>query len=212
MSYKTREEWLSAAIEKLTPMFTNNGYEVPKLRVSGGWPSSGGTAKKRRTLGQAWPPNAAADGIAQIFISPFLEHPIHCDESSKDAMGVLPTLLHEICHPVVGNKEKHNKVFKKCATAVGLDGKMTATHAGDVAVVALEQIAADLGPYPNSRLDLTKSPVKKQSTRMVKCQCANCGYILRTTKKWIDIGIPNCPAGHGVMEVELPVEQDEDES
>jgi hypothetical protein len=213
MKYNTREEWLTAAIEKLTPKFEANGYKVPKLRVSGGWPSSGGTAAKKRTLGQAWAPEAASDGVAQIFISPYIEHPLHLEPLTKDACGVLPVLLHEICHPVVGNKEKHNKVFKKCATGVGLEGKMTSTHAGEACVVWLEQVAKELGDYPNARLDLTKGPTKKQGTRMIKCTCKNdeCGFTVRTTKKWLEeVGHPHCPK-HGEMESDL-ILADDDES
>lgn len=205
IKFKTREEWLTEAIKLMTPKFESNNYKVPALRVSGGWPSSGGTASKKRTLGQTWAPEAASDNVAQIFISPYIEHPLHLEPLAKDACGVLPTLLHEICHPVVGNKEKHNKVFKKCATSVGLEGKMTSTHAGDECVLWLEKIAQELGDYPNARLDLTKGPVKKQGTRMIKCTCSNteCGFTVRTTKKWLEeVGHPHCPK-HGVMESDI---------
>jgi len=34
---------------------------------------------------------------------------------------------------------------------------------------------------------------KKQKARMIKCTCPKCGYILRTSKKNIDLAIPICP-------------------
>jgi hypothetical protein len=35
---------------------------------------------------------------------------------------------------------------------------------------------------------------EKQATRMLKCACATCGYIVRTTRKWLETaGAPLCP-------------------
>ena len=40
---------------------------------------------------------------------------------------------------------------------------------------------------------------KKIGTRMLKCECTVCGYIARTTRRWIrDVGPPSCP-NHGAM-------------
>lgn len=38
----------------------------------------------------------------------------------------------------------------------------------------------------------------KQTTRLLKCQCDICGYTVRVTRKWLDIGAPHCP-DHGAM-------------
>jgi hypothetical protein len=41
----------------------------------------------------------------------------------------------------------------------------------------------------------------KQTTRLIKCECAECGYLARVTRLWLDTkGAPQCPE-HGVMEV-----------
>jgi hypothetical protein len=35
---------------------------------------------------------------------------------------------------------------------------------------------------------------KKQGTRLIKCECPECGYIARVTAKWLDeAGAPICP-------------------
>jgi len=34
-----------------------------------------------------------------------------------------------------------------------------------------------------------------QTTRMLKVECPADGYIVRTTQKWIDLGLPTCPCG-----------------
>lgn len=184
--FDTREQWLMAGMDALRPLFAAHGYDVPaQVRVSCGWPG-GGSARKR--IGEAWSPKAASDGVAQIFISPTLD----------DAVRVLDVLAHEMVHVTVGNEAGHGKVFRACATAIGLTGKMTATVAGPELETKLAGIAQRLGAYPNAKLNLGSR--KKQTTRMVKLQCPDpqceCGgYSVRTTRKWLDVGMPSCPMG-----------------
>jgi hypothetical protein len=35
----------------------------------------------------------------------------------------------------------------------------------------------------------------KPGSRLLKCECPACGYTIRTTQKWLDIGTPTCPCG-----------------
>lgn len=199
--FGTREEWLEAAIELMRPLFKSQTYEIPKLHVACGWPHRGGTSKKKRVFGQCWSEAASADGLHQIFVSPFCEN--------KDEYGVLPVLVHEVVHAVVGIEAKHGKVFRKCAEAVGLTGKMTSTVAGDVLTVKLAEWQKTLGEYPHARLDLDMAPVKKQTTRMIKMTCGECGYVARTARKWIDeVGPAHCPR-HGEMATDLPADKEE---
>lgn len=197
--FKTREEWLEAAVKLMEPVFKGANYTVLPVRVSCGWPSSRGLSGKKRCLGEAWARAASSDNVAQIFISPWLEKPL-------EPQGVLATLIHEVVHTVVGHAEGHNKVFGKCARAVGLDGKLTATLAGERLTEDFKAWLAKLGPYPHCKLDQSKSPKKKQTTRMVKCECPECGYTARVSRKWLDdVGAPGCPK-HGVMAYEIPEE------
>ncbi len=34
---------------------------------------------------------------------------------------------------------------------------------------------------------------KKQSTRLLKAECPDCGYTIRLSKRWADLGLPTCP-------------------
>ena len=190
MKFKQRETWLLAAVDLLTKkLFKPKGYKMPKVRVACGWPSARGLAAKNRTIGQCWSKRASADKATEIFISPFLVH------KTTDTWGVVPTLVHELCHASVGVEEKHGKVFGDCARAVGLEGKLTATHAGKDLMALTKTLHKKLGPYPHAKLDAKKSPVKKQTTRLIKCECGECGYVCRTTRKWLeDVGAPLCPA------------------
>lgn len=36
---------------------------------------------------------------------------------------------------------------------------------------------------------------KGPGSRLVKCSCPDCGYVVRTTAKWIAVGLPTCPCG-----------------
>ena len=71
---------------------------------------------------------------------------------------------------------------------------MTATTEGDVFKKAVKPMLKRLGKYPHGVLDATQSGRKKQTTRMIKASCPDCGYTVRTTSKWIDIAVPTCPA------------------
>jgi hypothetical protein len=189
MKHENRESWLEAAIELSRPWFEGVGYVVPKVRVSCGWPSVRGLSKKNKRVGECWDKSAADDSVAQIFISPFIVDPLE----------VISILVHEEVHAVVGCKEGHNKVFGKCARAVGLEAKLTSTESGEELLRQSEKWIKELGGYPHAKLDGMTGPTKKQGTRMVKCECAECGYVCRTTRKWIEeVGAPHCPK-HGTM-------------
>lgn len=199
VKFETREQWLLKAVKLMAPLFAQHGYKVPAVRVACGWPSSRALSVKKRVLGECWANTAATDLVSQIFISPYLEDAI-------DQFGVLPTLVHEVVHAVVGHKAGHGAVFGKCARAVGLEGKLTATHGSKQLLEACAEWVKLLGPYPHAKLDSLKSPRKKQTTRLVKCEC-ECGYNCRVTRKWLDeVGAPICPHNKKVMSYTIPDE------
>jgi len=203
--HDTREGWLLEAVGHTGPLFLRHGYVVPNIHVTCGWPSKGGLARKKRRVGECWAASASKDGVSQIFISPYL------DDAGAE-QGVLATLVHELVHAVVGNKEGHNKVFGKCARAIGLEGKLTATSAGEALLAEFKEWLAVLGKYPHSKLDSCKSPTKKQTTRLIKAEC-ECGYNVRVTRKWLEeVGAPICPHNKKAMKFEIPdeLEQEDD--
>jgi hypothetical protein len=179
----TREAWLNQALEKLRPWFEDRaGVAIPQdARVSVGFPG-GGSARKR--IGECWARSQSKDKVNEIFISPVLSDPIR----------MLDVLVHEAVHAVDDCQSGHKEAFKRTALAVGLEGKMTATHAGDKLKAELERIIKILPPLTHGALDL--STRKKQPTRLVKLECDGCGMIIRTTAKWIEqTGNPDCACG-----------------
>jgi hypothetical protein len=77
-----------------------------------------------------------------------------------------------------------------------LEGKPTATVAGEAFKQWVETSTATLGDYPHA--EITVNPKhKKQTTRMRKVTCANeeCVMVFRTSAKWIDANPElSCPA------------------
>jgi SprT-like family. len=196
LTYKieTREQWLAACAELLAHgRFAPQRYDVPEVRISVGFPSGTKKSGAGAAIGQCWYAEAAEDGIPQIFISPVL----------TNAVQIAHVLAHELVHATVGAGHGHGKVFRKCAVAIGLTGKMTAT----VATPEFEKwikanILKVLGIFPHGKLNTAMAPTKKQSTRMLKCVCGECGYTARTTAKWLnDVGAPLCPCNSEPMEV-----------
>ncbi len=208
MKFNTREDWLIAAVKVMTPHFEKQGWKIPSVRVSVGWGFRGGL----KVGGQCWDAKASSDGVHQIFVSP------NRMDDPADPFAVLPILAHEVCHAVVGIEAAHGPEFRKIATSIGLTGKMTSTVPGDDMQPTLAEWRLELGEYPHAKLDPGMSPKKKQTTRMVKCECKSedCGFLVRTSRKWIDdVGVPHCPK-HGKMECDYipPTEagEGEDES
>jgi hypothetical protein len=170
-----------------------------------------------RVIGECWSPKASRDGHAEIFISPLLD-------DATGPHGVGATLVHELVHATVGNECGHRGAFKRVAEAVGLEGPMTATHAGGRLRELLGILLLGCGPYPHGRIvdrgmrvpepegprkpgrpktpepeDRPADRPPKQGTRNLKVTCPTCGYVCRVTRKWLDIGAPICPTDRESM-------------
>ena len=198
----TREEWLIGASYTLEKhLFGPKNYtSFPKYRVSCSLPSKGAFASKLRRIGEAWHSSASADGTCEIFISPTI----------ADSYLVAATLAHELVHVCVGNTAAHGPVFRKCALAIGLEGKMTATTASkDLNAFIKDNIISVLGEFPHAVLD--QSQVKKQTTRMLKVICLNSAcnfqnhnqkpYSVRMSQTTYNYAMPYCGACHGLMSI-----------
>lgn len=182
-----REAWLTKAVTELRPLLRDHGCPLPpRVQVSCGFPG-GGSARSR--IGECWTLAATGDMVNQIFVSPTLTEPVL----------VLATLLHELIHASDDCGSGHRGTFARHARAVGLEGKLTATVPGDELIETLKVVAAKLGKYPHGGIALGDRG-GKQTTRMVKLEAECCGYVVRTTRKWIDAGLPSCPCGNPMWE------------
>lgn len=195
MKTKTREEWLNeaAAEMKAWVLKTSDGDDYLDPLISVGFPKGSRGRSASHAIGQCWDKTQSGDKErAHIFIIPTMTEPV-------DIMAVL---LHELVHASVGTQCGHRGPFKGCAKAVGLEGKMTATVAGDLLKVKLELLARELGEYPHPGLTVPARGSK--GSRLLKVECPICRCIIRMTQKWIDhyYGVaPRCACGVR-MEVE----------
>src|SRR6516164_4587655 len=126
-------------------------------------------------------------------------------------MGEL--ILHELAHAennVLGIKDcsgrQHNTKFKTMAERLGLEVKPRDKSVGfeytDLAQGGkdfLSGIKFDAKIFTAYRRT-GKSKRGKVGSRLMKCECAECGYVVRTTRKWLDdVGAPLCPCNKQEM-------------
>lgn len=196
----TREDWLTAAAAGLAPWFADVGkpLAVP-VRLAMGFPSTRALSLKKRTIGECWSFEASRDGTSEILVSPLLD----------DVMEILGVVAHEMGHAVLGTKIGHRAPFARLMKDLGLEGKPTATFPGEAFRQRASSLLDDLGRLPHSRLDPSLRPRKKDGTRQLKCECGVCGYVCRTSRKWLDAaGAPLCPTDRVAMTCDAPDDQD----
>ena len=206
MTHDNRESWLNAVAAGMAPLFEALDAPLPaRVRVAIGFTSAGA---KGKAIGECWDNRLSADGHFEIFIRPDLAHAPHAMPTQIAAI-----LAHELVHAAVGIPAGHGKAFKRVALGLGLIGPMRATTPGEAFLAAVAPILDAAGPLPHARLDTggASTAPKKQKARMLKCECATCGYTVRTARKWLELaGAPLCPIeDHGQMQHES-LDDDED--
>jgi hypothetical protein len=196
IKHSSREAWLNACADLILDKFReifeiHFGQEgidhLEHLKVSTGFPSRGGLTK---VIGECWAARAAADETTHhIFINPRLD----------DVVEVVATLAHEMVHAADDGEHKHKGPFVKAVREMGLEGKATATVAGAAFADWARGLDTKIGTSPHVAL-VPLSTQKKQSTRMLKLEADCCGYVVRTTRKWLEVGHPSCPCGNEMPE------------
>lgn len=190
-----RETWLNHAVRLLRPIFAGAGAPLhDKIRIAVGFPLGG----FEKIAGQCFKQEVSRDRHNEIFISPLID----------DATKALGVLTHELIHAQDDCKSGHGRAFAKRAETLGLEGKPTHAGAGSTFKQRYATLLERLGPYPHAALRPSK--VKRQGTRLLKCECPECGYVCRVTAKWIkEAGAPICPTDRVAMIAELPEEEEE---
>lgn len=189
----TREEWLNIAAEHLGKVFDAAGVRIGgRYRISCGFPSRKALSLKSRRIGECHPMGASGDRINEVFIHPCL----------SDGFQVLEILAHELIHVSDDCESGHKGTFRKAMKAIGLEGKPTSTHAGDALSAHLNDILGKIEKYPHAELN-SYVKTKKQGTRLLKATCPECGYVIRVTKQWADLGLPECGLCHVAFKLEV---------
>lgn len=183
----SREEWLTSAAELIMIELLSPICEVRDnltLKLSVGYAPNTRTSSK--TIGCCLSSACSEAGHNEIFISPTI----------NDSIEVLATLVHEIIHAIDDVRDGHGGRFALIARKVGLEGKLTATVAGEALKRQLQDYADMMGDIPHDLVDLSSRP--KQATRNLKVLCA-CGFHFRTSVSQISsvvdqVGLIPCPA------------------
>jgi hypothetical protein len=210
--FAAREDWLGAAVALFRPRFAKLGSPLPDhLRVGIGFPSSGrGTS----VIAECWHSCAAADGATEIWIAP--------QYGAGSETALLAFLAHELTHAALGQGHGHGPAFAALAAGIGLKGPWTHTEPDWLMACLLPQWAERLGPLPHGGHLLGSfggvlgddtprgrgtcgEGRKPQTNRWVACRCKTCGYVARTSRKWLDAaGAPFCPTGVGAGDWTMP--------
>lgn len=180
MSYQTREEWLTAALQVIRA-------HVPgiasRIRVACGFPS---TFRRSGTLAESWPSEASGDATHEILISPTVALPAQ----------VFPLLLSQALHSLPGAMSRESVTWREACIDAGLapaDEHWRSVDAGEDCWSTFGAAVEALGQYPHA--EIATGAKKTQATRMLKLRCPQCGYIVRTTAKWLQTGLPTCHDG-----------------
>jgi hypothetical protein len=182
--YKTREEWLMAAIELLRPFFVEHGHDLPeKIRTAIGFTGQGRTGKMR---GEAWQPEKSEGGYWELFIRP----------DTADPFEVLTVLAALLVVVLASNAQNPAEAHKTIAAEIGLRGTRREPGAGPILIRRLNTIAEALGPLPHDAMTIATKAVgaaPKQKARLLLAACPVCGCKIRLTQLAIDnSGLPIC--------------------
>jgi hypothetical protein len=223
MQTMNRETWLNAMAAKMLPRFEELGMKVPPFRVAVGFTSSG---KSMQVAGECWHSSTSADNRFEILISPI--------RGREESDRIAATLAHELIHASVGFDCGHKGDFLKMALAIGFQRPVTHNNPSPEFLAWVAPFIAELGPIPHAKLSwstaggsgdgageadagsgldagkASSNQKKKQKTRLLKACCAECGYTVRVTARWLEIGPPHCP-DHGAMETEGADEAEDSE-
>lgn len=162
--------------------------------------------KRESTLGWFWAKRWKKDKKDPV-------HEINLSAETLATNDAGETLIHELAHAENETKgikdvsnRVHNKHFKAMAEHLGLKVLERDKSVG-FGFTELDKGAKDFLEKINfsraifDRARLTPTGRKKVGSRLIKCVCPDCEYTVRTTQKWLDIGLPQCPDGNE-MQVE----------
>ncbi len=179
MTKMTREQWLTTVLHKhVAPLLAAHGATVPAdCKVSVGFPG-GGSARKR--IGECWPRSRSSQGVNEIFLNPVMRTPF----------TLVDVLVHEAIHAADDCKSGHKGFFRRVAKSVGLEGKMTATHAGAELAKWINETLAAMPAFDYG--SLTLDGAGKQKNRHMKLECSACGAVWRMSNQWFQLAT-RCP-------------------
>lgn len=216
--YGTREEWLKAAASEFETLFAEAGHSVPRIRIGVGFPSAG---RRSAVIGECWTDKVSGDGTFEIIIridrtapadpqgtlSVLLHEMAHAVDGLKNGHNTtFGALLNAV--------GLEGKATASVAGPALMDAFAAWVGYGSLGAYPMADFRADGrvngpegpgGPGIDPGDWFKSSGPKTQTTRMLKAWCPNdvtvsqddersgCGYTVRMTRKWADVGLPTCP-------------------
>lgn len=222
-SITNRETWLNQLAGMMAPRFAELGHPLPAFRVSVGFTSGG---MNSRANGECWNKSTSGDDHYSIFISPaegdsitFAAILFH--ELAHAAVGLQAGhkgpfaavmagagMVRPFTSSIPGDAfrewvapflEQLGEIPHSALRTRPAPGARPMVKRGPAGVDAPQPRedgdSADQGDGGDS------SRPKPQTGRLRKACCSECGYTVRVTAKWVEVGPPHCP-NHGAMTVE----------
>lgn len=143
-----------------------------------------------------------------------------CLNAEESLLQLAGTTLHELGHVIAGHEAAHGLEWKAACRKLGLPGaRAVGTNYDDAdmfsfdMLVAIKAIPEPTDGSPVKTFEIRglcgqgigtrggKSRGAGSGSRMKKLECPKCGYAARTTKKWIEVGLPTCPCGMKMIDL-----------
>lgn len=138
---------------------------------------------------------------------------INLSAESLSTCDVGELLIHELAHAENDAKgvhdcsgKVHNKHFKEMAESLGLQCEEKRSKKVGWGYTKLGPAASDFlakAKFNRSIFDACRTDavsLAKVGSRLLKAECPDCGYTIRVTRKWADVGMPKCPCGSHMEE------------
>ena len=182
---KARDVWLNEVADSMKSWFVDLGFPLPAFSIKTGFPSAG---MRSPNITDSW--IQEDDGSYAIFVRP----------DRADAAEVAGALAFQLCRIAAGERDVHGYLFRHLAISIGLRGAKTETTPGTLFKEMIKPTLKEVGPLSSPGIFPTNKDKKtKQTTRLLKVSCRECGYVARVSRKWLDaVGPPHCP-DHGPM-------------
>ncbi|MCG8450025.1 MAG: hypothetical protein MI725_10670 [Pirellulales bacterium] len=184
-SAEAREKWLRDVASGMTGWFDDLGFPLPAFEVRSGFPSVG---MRSPNISESWTQDDGASYV--VFIRP----------DRSEAFDVAAALAFQLCHIAVGKRDSHGHLFRHLAISIGLRGTKTESPPGVLFKEIVTPVLEQAGDLPSPEITPTdKDKRTRQTARLLKVACQECGYVVRVSRKWLEgVGPPHCPL-HGPM-------------